>query len=1160
MRSPVVLLLVLLSCHSKLYACGDWSAKVVSFNGRVELGEPGAMAQVALDSLICPGQTLMVGENSRAAIYLRNNSFVRLDQSTVLSFPAQADEESFWLELKNGIAHFISRISKRFVVNAPYVNAAVDGTEFVVSVSQQQNSITVVEGKVTAENRQGRQAVGDGQKLSVASSKSNFELTSITTTDVIDWAIYYSPLPMLAQLQTESRQPELASALNYVMENRTDLALQVYDSITNSGNHVILAKASLLLAAGRSAAAKQLLVGLNTAQSYSLLSIIHSTRNQAESALEFANRAVSADATLVSSWLALSYAQQAHLNLPMALDAAERATTLVAESLGDKADKLVAAIVWARVSELQLAVGNIESAFDAVSKARTYDSDNAYVDTQMGYVQLFRLKTREAEALFSKAIAQDSENPQAHLGLGLTWLREGQLKRGRRQIEYAVSLDPARSVSRSYLGRAYFEEKRDGQAQTQWRLAKQLDPQDPTPYFYEGVRKLFANDPIAAIEELEISKQLNDERALYRSETLLQSDAASRSATLARAYDEVGFGQGVLLSAWDALRNDPTNSEGHRLLADHYLGQSRFDQLRASELLQSQLWQPLSAYPLQPQLSTTGISVVEGAGPQNPSFNEYHSLFTQDGAYGLMNGYGGSDGTWGNDLVGSFLAGPLAVSLGQFHFESDGWRDGAEQEQDIYDAFLQWQVNSQTSLQIQASKLQWDQGDVAPRFSNEVANIDGESIDRDSYRLGLKQAVGMSSYLVASFAKLDSIGATDQLIAYTPDKINFDDIDVLVDSSNKQAELQFVHVNSKSSLLVGGRHSASDVKIKTDVYGELITTDFRLITEESDIKTKEPENQSVYFYYVNQIDETHSLQLAMEYSNIEDTINEEWDRSFVGISNSDGSSLPFYDLQYQPTLAKIENSTWLPKLGLSINPGGNTVVRLAAFRSIGLDESTMPVIQPASFVGFPQLYGDLVGEKSDNYAIAFDKKIKSVGDMGVSYIRRLKTVDLEYTTGDTSSIPPLLTISYLDLSSNENIFNGYWVAYPNPELALSVNLNWDRTHNESVSTFTTNRVSSIDRYSLPLAVELFSRSRSKFSLQQIYYKQRIREIYSGPLREKNDWVTNLLFSYRFPNRLGQFHIGINNLLDVDQEYVNHNAEILAFYPKRFFYASINLNL
>ncbi len=1158
MRSPVVLLLVLLSCHSKLYACGDWSAKVVSFNGRVESGEPGAMAQVALDSLICPGQTLMVGENSRAAIYLRNNSFVRLDQSTVLSFPAQADEESFWLELKNGIAHFISRISKRFVVNAPYVNAAVDGTEFVVSVSQQQNSITVVEGKVTAENRQGRQAVGDGQKLSVASSKSNFELTSITTTDVIDWAIYYSPLPMLAQLQTESRQPELALALNYVMENRTDLALQVYDSITNSGNHVILAKASLLLAAGRSAAAKQLLVGLNTAQSYSLLSIIHSTRNQVESALEFANRAVRADATLVSSWLALSYAQQAHLNLPLALDAAERATTLVAESLSVKADKLVAAIVWARVSELQLAVANIESAFDAVSKARTYDSDNAYVDTQMGFVQLFRLKTREAEALFLKAIAQDSENPQAHLGLGLTWLREGQLERGRRQIEYAVSLDPARSVSRSYLGRAYFEEKRDGQAQTQWRLAKQLDPQDPTPYFYEGVRKLFANDPIAAIEELEISKQLNDERALYRSETLLQSDAASRSATLARAYDEVGFGQGVLLSAWDALRNDPTNSEGHRLLADHYLGQSRFDQLRASELLQSQLWQPLSAYPLQPQLSTTGISVVEGAGPQNPSFNEYHSLFTQDGAYGLMNGYGGSDGTWGNDLVGSILAGPIAIGLGQFHFETDGWRDGANLEQDIYEAFAQWQVGQATSMQLQGSKLRWNQGDVAPRFSDTVAAIEGELIDRESYRLGLKHDIGDSTYLIASAADVDFASTTTDFVALTADKSSFEEKDLIVDYSSQLAEVQFVKLARESAYIFGVYHSKDDFERTNDLYRKFDLR-IRVATNENlDTKLKTTKNQSVYLYYSNQLDFQHHLQLALEYNQIEGAISETWSRSLVNFDVISGTTSTLFEREYEPVSLEIKDSSWLPKVGFSLRPTTDIVFRLAAYRTVEKGEKKMAAIQPASFLGFPQLFGDLEGEKSDNYGISFNTTLNSGYEFGASYLRRLRESELE-STQIVSTNPPQLSIDSVDYRSNESIANGYIVYFPTSQAALSLNLNWDRTKNDTLDAIT-NRLYSIDRYSLPIEVELFSGNGAKFSVQQIYFSQRIREESEGPITEKSDWVTNIRYGIRFPDHIGQFQVGVDNLLDVDEEYVSHNAEILAFYPKRFFYISFNLNL
>ena len=75
------------------------------------------------------------------------------------------------------------------------------------------------------------------------------------------------------------------------------------------------------------------------------------------------------------------------------------------------------------------------------------------------------------------------------MGLALTTIREGNLKEGREQIEIGASLDPNNSLIRSYLGKAYYEENRDTEAGTQFDLAKEQDPKDPSPYFYDAIRK-----------------------------------------------------------------------------------------------------------------------------------------------------------------------------------------------------------------------------------------------------------------------------------------------------------------------------------------------------------------------------------------------------------------------------------------------------------------------------------------------------------------------------------------------------------------------------------------------------------------------------------------------------------------------------------------------
>jgi tetratricopeptide (TPR) repeat protein len=113
----------------------------------------------------------------------------------------------------------------------------------------------------------------------------------------------------------------------------------------------------------------------------------------------------------------------------------------------------------------------------------------------LGFAYLTQIRTREARQAFEKAIQLDQADPLPRLGLGLAKIRVSNLAAGREDIEIAVSLDPNNSLARSYLGKAYYEEKRDPLARDQFAIAKELDPKDPTPWFYDAIRKQSINRP-----------------------------------------------------------------------------------------------------------------------------------------------------------------------------------------------------------------------------------------------------------------------------------------------------------------------------------------------------------------------------------------------------------------------------------------------------------------------------------------------------------------------------------------------------------------------------------------------------------------------------------------------------------------------------------------
>ena len=91
--------------------CEPWVARLSSVQGHVERRVAGQeqWRPAGLLTAFCEGDAVRVRDNSRAALTLNNDTIVRLDQNTTVTFTGMRPDEPAWLDLVNGIAHFISR-------------------------------------------------------------------------------------------------------------------------------------------------------------------------------------------------------------------------------------------------------------------------------------------------------------------------------------------------------------------------------------------------------------------------------------------------------------------------------------------------------------------------------------------------------------------------------------------------------------------------------------------------------------------------------------------------------------------------------------------------------------------------------------------------------------------------------------------------------------------------------------------------------------------------------------------------------------------------------------------------------------------------------------------------------------------------------------------
>jgi hypothetical protein len=689
--------------------CDPWAARLISFQGTLSVRSGGftRVSQASLNDTFCVGDVLEVGAYSRAALQLPDQTVVRVDQGTVITFAAPKDDKRTWLDILKGAVHIISRDPRALRVITPFANAGIEGTEFFVGVNADAATVIVYEGRVKVENAVGSATAGSGESVLAQAGRAPVLQQVVRPRDAVQWTLYFPPTSS-GPLPAADAEPPAGGADAAFYIGRAESRLSVGQV---AGAQADLDAALKLAPGSGEALARQ--------------SVIALTQNDTAKAVELADQAVAAAPASAAARLARSYARQAQFNIPGAIEDLQAAAAAHPDN----------ALVQARLAEMWLATGDVRRSERAARAAVAADPQLVLAHTVLGFNQLTRIDLEAAETTFLEAIRLQSASPLPWLGLGLTRIRRGHLAAGREDIESAVILDPSGSLLRSYMGKAYFEEKRDRLSAAQYQLAKELDPQDPTPWFYDALRLQTVNQPERALQNLRKSIELNDNRGVYRSRFLLADDAAVRNAGVSAIYDELGFPVLAVVEGTDGLAESYGNSSAHRLLANAYADLPRYDISRVSEALQAQIRQPLSVPPIDLQESSDNQIIARGIATARVGVNEYNSLFNRNELRLEVDGLVGSLDTAGNQVVFSGLQGRTGFALSQFHYDSDGYGENTDAEKNIYDGFVQYEVSPTTSLQLDARYSDYSTGYTFLAFDPEYALFPLTlAEDADTYR------------------------------------------------------------------------------------------------------------------------------------------------------------------------------------------------------------------------------------------------------------------------------------------------------------------------------------------------------------------------------------------------------------------------------------------
>jgi hypothetical protein len=538
------------------------------------------------------------------------------------------------------------------------------------------------------------------------------------------------------------------------------------------------------------------------------------------------------------------------------------------------------------------------------------------------------------------------------------------------------------------------------------------------------------------------------------------------------------------------------NFSAHRFLADTYSTMPGHQIARVSEVLQMQLWQPTNITLLQPQLSQTNLGILQTSGISSASFREFNPLFMRDGAYFQTSGLVASNNTYSDDVVATWQHKKIGLSFGQFHSQSDGFRENADYETNIYDALAQVNLSPQTSIQTEYRRVDDGRGETTLTREPDLNKRNIET--SDTWRFGTRHLFSLKSGMISNFTHSSS-------------KNQSESFNTIYGNQSFSAELQHVFRLKMVQLISGFSYYSSEQNFKNLL--------FSFENNKENI-----ENTSLYIYANSEI-----LDRLYFTTGISFDLNKNNSNSFN---------------------KKLVN----PKFGLTWLPNENTTLRLAAFKSLKSEFINNQTIQPTQVAGFNQFFDEWSNAEVWRYGAGVDHILNN--NIRIGYEWSMRQVKYPIYV-DPSVIQDSMTED--DYFEYENYFERSYRAYFDTVINKNIsahidyiNTNSDNPRYEAIPLSTHKIPFGVSFFS--------SHGYSININPTLYYQNGTYDYYYNPKNKKSDFLNlDLDIRYRLPNRHGQLVIGFFNILNKKFYLTDYDFYKTSIFPERILYTGITLS-
>jgi tetratricopeptide (TPR) repeat protein len=981
----------------------DPEIKVVVPQGMVEVSTDAAKSwePVRPNQILKPFDLLRTEANSRCSLIWSDRSVVVFGSSTEIQIvPPQSPSRQAGLRLIGGIFSFFHRDKPgQIQVITRGATAGIEGTEFAMNVDQAtKTTVSVIDGTVKFGNEYGTLLVTNGQQAVAVPGQSPTRSAGFIANDILQWMFYYPAVLDLNDLQFADAEKRLLqeSLATYQAGNLAG-ALECFPSQAPDSAPVKVYYAALLLSVGNVDGAQKILGSMPDISKHdqqlalALRRLISAVKHQPD--------ASRLEPQMPSELLADSYYEQSRAfrgtSLQVALARAKQAVAISPEF----------AQAWERVAEIEFSFGDIKSSASNLNKSLALAPQNPKALVLKGFLLAAQNRPKAAANIFDQALAVNPAIGDAWLGRGLCEIRLGDGVQGRENLLIAAAIEPQRAELRSYLGKAYADAGDFSRAEKELDLAKRLDPADPTAWFYSALLNQERSRINTAIDDMEKSKELNDNRRIYRSDHLLDQDQAVRGANLAAMYRDDQMPQIGLAEAQTAINQDYDNYSAHLFLANTY------DQLRDPNEIDTRYETPdLNEYLL------ANLLAPANAGTLSPTISqgEYSRMFQRNGFGVTSETEFLSRGAWteSGDQYGTFNN--FSYDFSSFYRSDPGVQPDGNIEQRQLSLALKQQLTLQDTVYFQVSDYQMNGGGLTEYYDPAMANqfLTLSETERPIVSLGYNHEwdPGVNTLLyVTRLNDRFSLTNADLLSAlvYTPYGTSITGIDSNLALQQNYTELINIYSGELQQIFEIGSHTT--ILGARFQYGHFNTGNLENYADNYAGAFPQPDGTPDALQFYSTLFRRISVYGYHEWE-ILDSL-----RLIGGVAYDD--MLFPQNFRNAPISGQEQTEHQVsPKAGLIWTPANETTIRAAYTRSLqgaSLDETAQ--IEPSQVAGFIQSYGSIIpgsvvgstaGAHFETYDLSLEQRFPTRTYLTLSAEMLNSTVDQVYGVFDYS--PALL--------------------------------------------------------------------------------------------------------------------------------------------------------